>query len=50
MADESNRIEEEWKNAPARKPSKKKELTDKARKYIMKKAEEANDGPLTEEE
>lgn len=49
MADESKRIEEEWKNTPARNPTKKKDLAQKTRKYIMKKAEEANDGPLTEE-
>jgi hypothetical protein len=49
MADESKRIEEDWKNTPARKPSKKKELIEKAKKYIMEQAEEANDGPLKEE-
>lgn len=41
MTDESD-----WKNVPAKKPPTKEELVEKAKKHIMKKAEEANDGPL----
>ena len=49
MAEESKRITEEWESIPAKKPSTTDELADKAKKYIMKKAEEANGKPLDDE-
>lgn len=49
MAEESKRITEDWKRVSAKKPSTTEELADKAKKYIMKKAEEANGKPLDDE-
>lgn len=46
MADEEERITKAWKEHPAKKPSKREELVEKATKHIMKKAEEANGQPL----
>lgn len=46
MADESERITENWKEVPAKKPSNTDELTEKAKKYIMEQAEQANGKPL----
>lgn len=45
MADEEERIKD-WKKIPAKRPSTKKELVEKATEHILKKAEEANGKPL----
>lgn len=48
MSDEEWTAEELQEFTKAKKPSTKKELTKKAERYILKKAEEANGKPLDE--
>lgn len=50
MTEESERIQKDWESIPAKKPSTTKELTEKAKKYILEQAEEANGKPLDEKE